>query len=117
VLAPTVLTDVKDGMKVVDQEIFAPCVCICPFDCLDEAFYHANNTPFGLAAGIFTANLDTGLRAARALRFGSVHINETSSARGDAMPFGGVKHSGFGREGPKYAIREVTEERLVTLNT
>lgn len=116
VLQPTILTELRDGMKVLDQEIFAPCVSVLPFDVLDDAFVHANNTPFGLAAGIFTQDVNKGIRAARALRFGSVHINETSSARGDAMPFGGVKDSGFGHEGPKYAIREVTEERLVTVS-
>jgi len=71
--------------------------------------------PYGLAAGLFTNDLKTAFRAARALRFGGVHINEASSARVDVMPFGGVKDSGFGREGPAYAIREMTEERLVTI--
>jgi succinate-semialdehyde dehydrogenase/glutarate-semialdehyde dehydrogenase len=103
-------------MKVLDQEIFAPCISIISFDALDEAITHANNTPFGLAAGVFTQDMNQALHAARSLRFGSIHINETSSARGDAMPFGGVKNSGFGHEGPKYAIRELTEEHLVTLN-
>jgi succinate-semialdehyde dehydrogenase/glutarate-semialdehyde dehydrogenase len=64
---------------------------------------------------LFTSNLHTAFRAARALRFGGVHINEASSSRVDAMPFGGVKDSGFGWEGPAYAIREMTEERLVTV--
>lgn len=116
-MQPTLITDVQDGMKVVDHEIFAPCVVLLPFDHLEAALTHANNTPYGLAAGVFTRDLNTALRASRALRFGSVHINETSSARADAMPFGGVKASGFGHEGPRYAIRELTEERLVTFNT
>lgn len=116
VLQPAILTDVQDGMKVVDKEIFAPCVAVLAFDGLEDALTHANNTPFGLAAGVFTSDVNTALRAAKGLRFGSVHINETSSARADAMPFGGVKDSGFGHEGPRYAIRELTEERLVTFN-
>lgn len=116
VLEPTVLSDVGRGLKVLEQEVFAPLISVLPFSSLDEAVAHANGTPFGLAAGIFTRDIDRAIRAARHLRFGSVHINETSSSRGDAMPFGGVKDSGYGHEGPRYAIREVTEERLVTLN-
>lgn len=116
ILSATVITDVRDGMRVIEEEIFAPCVSVMPFDNFDSAIAHANNTPFGLAAGIFTEDLARGIQAARGMRFGAIHINETSSARSDAMPFGGVKESGFGREGPAYAIRELTEERLVTIN-
>jgi acyl-CoA reductase-like NAD-dependent aldehyde dehydrogenase len=112
---PTVLHRVNDQMRVVCEEIFAPVVSIIEFDHLDEAIARANASPFGLAAGLFTSNLQVAFRAARALRFGGVHINEASSARVDVMPFGGVKDSGFGREGPAYAIREMTEERLVTI--
>ncbi|MCP4559098.1 MAG: aldehyde dehydrogenase family protein [Bosea sp.] len=115
VMQPTVLTNVRNGMKVVDQEIFAPVVSVLPFSELGEALRWANDTPYGLAAGIFTRDVGSALGAARKLRFGSVHINETSSSRADAMPFGGVKDSGFGHEGPRYAIRELTEERLITL--
>lgn len=117
VMRPTILTGARDGMKVVDAEMFAPCMVVLPFERLDHALAHANNTPYGLAAGVFTRNVDDALRAIRTLRFGSVHINETSSARADAMPFGGLKSSGFGHEGPRYAIRELTEERLVTFNS
>lgn len=112
---PTVLTQVNDKMRVVCEEIFAPVVSIIEFDHLDEAINGANASPFGLAAGLFTADLKTAFRTARALQFGGVHINEASSARVDIMPFGGVKDSGFGREGPAYAIREMTEERLITV--
>lgn len=116
VLQPTVLTDVKPDMKVVCEEIFAPVMSVIEVDSVDDAVAQANAQPFGLSAGLFTSNLHTALRAARALRFGGVHINEASSARVDAMPFGGVKDSGFGWEGPAYAIREMTEERLITLS-
>lgn len=116
VLAPIVLRGVREGMKVSDQEIFGPVVSIIPFDEFDDALRGANSTPYGLAAGVFTRDLVRGLAAARTLRFGAVHINEASSARADGMPFGGVKASGYGHEGPKYAIRELTEERLITLN-
>jgi succinate-semialdehyde dehydrogenase/glutarate-semialdehyde dehydrogenase len=115
-LSPTLLTNVKDGMEVVDQEIFAPVISVLPFDDLEEAVRHANNTRYGLAAGIFTRDVNRALACAKKLRFGSIHINETSSARADGMPYGGVKESGHGQEGPKYAMRELTEERLVTFN-
>ncbi len=115
VLLPTVLTHVKDDMRVYCEEIFAPVVCMIEFDTLDEAVARANDSAFGLAAGLFTRDLSTALRTAPRLAFGGVHINEASSARVDIMPFGGVKDSGFGREGPGYAIREMTEERLITV--
>jgi acyl-CoA reductase-like NAD-dependent aldehyde dehydrogenase len=115
VMQPTVLTDVKHDMKVVCEEIFAPVISIVEVDGIDEAVALANNTAFGLSVGLFTSNLHTAFNAARQLRFGGVHINEASSARVDAMPFGGVKDSGFGWEGPAYAIREMTEERLITV--
>jgi succinate-semialdehyde dehydrogenase/glutarate-semialdehyde dehydrogenase len=114
-LEPTVLTGVSDTMRVVCQEIFAPVVSIIEFDHLDEAVARANAQPFGLSVGLFTSNLHAAFSAARELRFGGIHINEASSARVDVMPFGGVKDSGYGREGPAYAIREMTEERLVTI--
>jgi succinate-semialdehyde dehydrogenase / glutarate-semialdehyde dehydrogenase len=115
VMQPTVLREVRSGMKVIDQEIFAPVVSLLPFSDLREAVRWANDTPYGLAAGLFTGDVGNAITAAKTLRFGSVHINETSSSRADAMPFGGVKDSGFGHEGPHYAIRELTEERLITL--
>jgi succinate-semialdehyde dehydrogenase/glutarate-semialdehyde dehydrogenase len=115
VFAPTVLDRVEDTMRVVCEEIFAPVVCLMEFDDIDDAVARANASPFGLAAGLFTTNLKTAFRVSRALRFGGVHVNEASSARIDVMPFGGVKDSGYGREGPAYAIREMTEERLITI--
>ena len=112
---PTVLHGVTSAMRVVCEEIFAPVVSIIEFDDVSEAIAGANASPYGLAAGLFTSDLKTAFRTARALDFGGVHINEASSARIDVMPFGGVKDSGFGREGPAYAIREMTEERLITV--
>ncbi len=116
VMQPTVLTQVTDDMKVMCEEIFAPVLSVVEFDGIDAAVAQANGTPFGLSVGLFTSNLHTAFWAARALRFGGVHVNEASSARVDAMPFGGVKDSGFGWEGPAYAIREMTEERLLTVS-
>ncbi len=115
VLPPTVLAGVREDMRVYCEEIFAPVVCLVEFDELDEAVRRANDSPYGLAAGLFTSNLSTALRTARRMNFGGVHINEASSARVDVMPFGGIKDSGFGREGPAYAVREMTEERLITV--
>lgn len=116
ILEPAILLNVKSGMRVMDEEIFAPVVSVIPFDDLGDAVAQANMTPFGLSSGIFTRDINRGLDAAKKLRFGSVHLNETSSARADGMPFGGVKASGFGKEGPLFAIREMTEERLITFN-
>jgi succinate-semialdehyde dehydrogenase/glutarate-semialdehyde dehydrogenase len=115
VFSPTVLTNVNASMTVMQKEIFGPVVTIRPFRELDEAIREANDTPYGLAAGIFTQSIERGLTAAQQLRFGSVHINETSSSRLDLYPYGGVKMSGHGKEGPKYAIMEMTEERLITI--
>jgi acyl-CoA reductase-like NAD-dependent aldehyde dehydrogenase len=111
---PTILVDATSRMRVMCEEIFAPVISIVPYDLLDTAMADINATPYGLAAGIFTTNVNTAMQAARQLEVGTVHVNETSSSRVDVMPYGGVKESGFGREGPKYAIHEMTDERLIT---
>ncbi|HEX6463475.1 MAG TPA: aldehyde dehydrogenase family protein, partial [Vicinamibacterales bacterium] len=115
ILHPTVLADVDPSMRAVCEEIFAPVVSLVPFDSVDEAIDRANATPYGLAAGVFSRDISRVMRAARRLRVGLVHINDASSARVDLIPFAGVKQSGIGREGPKYAMQEMTEERLVTI--
>jgi succinate-semialdehyde dehydrogenase/glutarate-semialdehyde dehydrogenase len=116
VLQPTVLSNVRPGMSVIDREIFAPVVSVLPVDNLNEAIHGVNSMPFGLAAGIFTQDLSKAFAAARTIKVGALHINETSSSRVDSMPYGGVKDSGFGREGPAYAVREMTDERVVTIS-
>lgn len=116
VISPAILTRVPETGRVWCQEAFAPLVAIRPFDDFDAAIASANSSPYGLSAGIFSQDIDRCLSAARRLRFGTIQINETSSARSDVMPFGGVKDSGFGKEGPWHAMREMTEERLVTFN-
>jgi acyl-CoA reductase-like NAD-dependent aldehyde dehydrogenase len=115
VIAPTVLSGVDPKLDVMSREVFGPVVSIVPFDELPVAIDQINDTPYGLAAGIFTADLTSALTAAEGLRMGSVHINETSSSRVDLMPYGGVKDSGMGVEGPRYAIEEMTEQRLITI--
>jgi succinate-semialdehyde dehydrogenase/glutarate-semialdehyde dehydrogenase len=117
VIPPTLLTDIASTMTVSCQEIFGPVVCIEPFSRIEDAIARINGTPFGLATGVFTNRLDDAFRLARQLQVGGVHINETSSSRVDMMPYGGSKDSGFGREGPHYAILEMTEERMVTIST
>jgi succinate-semialdehyde dehydrogenase/glutarate-semialdehyde dehydrogenase len=117
VVPPTLLTNISDTMNVGCCEIFGPVVCIVPFSTLDQAIERVNATPFGLATGLFTNRLGDALSAAQRLEVGGVHINETSSSRVDLMPYGGSKDSGFGREGPHYAVHEMTEERIVTFTT
>jgi acyl-CoA reductase-like NAD-dependent aldehyde dehydrogenase len=114
-LQPTVLADVTHDMKVSCQEVFGPLCTVSPYDSSEEAFELANATEYGLQAGIFTANLKTALAAAAALEFGGVTVNEAPTFRADQMPYGGVKESGNTKEGPHYAVREMTEERLVVL--
>lgn len=115
-LEPTVLADTKPGMRVVSEEVFAPVVTVLPFETIDDAIRQVNATNFGLAAGIFTRDIDRALGAAKALHVGVVHINEPPTSRADLMPFAGVKDSGLGTEGPKYAMHDMTEARLVTVS-
>jgi succinate-semialdehyde dehydrogenase / glutarate-semialdehyde dehydrogenase len=115
-LYPTILRDVTGSMRVVCEEIFAPVLSIIPYVSFDEAITAVNATPFGLAAGLFTRDLTRALTAARRIHVGVVHLNEPSSSRVDLIPFAGVKQSGVGREGPKYAMQEMTEERLITIS-
>jgi succinate-semialdehyde dehydrogenase/glutarate-semialdehyde dehydrogenase len=116
VLPPVLLAGVDGSMQVGCREVFGPVVCVVPFATLDEAIARVNATPYGLATGIFTNRLDDAFAAARRLEVGGVHVNETSSSRVDLMPYGGSKDSGFGREGPRYAVHEMTEERIVTFS-
>lgn len=115
-LTPAVLADVQPHMRVVCQETFAPVVTVQTYETLDEALRIANDSAFGLQAGVFTGSLAVAMAAGRGLRVGGVMINDTSFYRAGQMPYGGVKHSGMGREGPRYAIEEMTELRLVVLN-
>ncbi|EUB99290.1 Aldehyde Dehydrogenase [Rhizobium sp. CF080] len=113
-VAPTLLRDVPPTMKIGCQELFGPVVSIEAYRSSEQAIARINSTAYGLASGVFTNRLDDAFLFARKLHVGGVHINETSSSRVDLMPYGGSKDSGFGREGPHYAIREMSEERVVT---
>ncbi len=114
-LRPTVIADAPTDALVSCEEVFGPLCTVTPFDTLDDAIALANGTRFGLQAGVFTSDLKSALRAATELEFGGVTVNEAPTFRADQMPYGGVKDSGNTREGPAYAIREMTEERLVVL--
>jgi acyl-CoA reductase-like NAD-dependent aldehyde dehydrogenase len=115
-LVPTLLTDVTPDMKVCALEVFGPVVGIQAYDTLDDAIALANDTVYGLQAAIFTQNVGAALRAVRALDFGGVLVNEVPTWRADQMPYGGVRDSGNTREGPHYAVREMTELRMVSIN-
>ncbi|MCZ7525010.1 MAG: aldehyde dehydrogenase family protein [Acidimicrobiia bacterium] len=114
-LLPTVLTGATPDMKVCTLEVFGPVVAVATFRELDDALRLANDTRYGLQAAVFTADLSTALRAARELDFGGVLVNEVPTWRADQMPYGGVRDSGNTREGPAYAVREMTETRLVVV--
>jgi acyl-CoA reductase-like NAD-dependent aldehyde dehydrogenase len=114
-LRPTVIAGAPPEAKVSCEEVFGPLCTVTPFDTLEDAIAQANGTRFGLQAGIFTSDVKSALRAAGELEFGGVTVNEAPTFRADQMPYGGVKDSGNTREGPAYAVREMTEERLVVL--
>jgi acyl-CoA reductase-like NAD-dependent aldehyde dehydrogenase len=114
-LRPTLLGDVDLDMKVACDEVFGPVVTLARVRDLDEAVEKANGTGYGLQAGIFTSNISKALQATRVLDFGGVTVNEAPTYRADQMPYGGVKESGNTREGPKYAVHEMTEPRLVII--
>jgi acyl-CoA reductase-like NAD-dependent aldehyde dehydrogenase len=114
--APTVLTGTRPDMKVISEEVFGPVVIVEPYDELDAALAAVNATRYGLQAGIYTTDWRAAWRAYEALEVGAVLVNEVPTWRSDPMPYGGVKDSGFGREGIRYAIEEMTEPRLLVLN-
>jgi len=115
--APTVLEGVKEDAKVCAQEVFAPLVALYPFSRFDDALASVNRSRYGLQAGVFTGNLQHALQAYDRLETGGVIINDVPTYRIDHMPYGGVKDSGTGREGPRYAIEEMTEPKLLVINT
>jgi acyl-CoA reductase-like NAD-dependent aldehyde dehydrogenase len=115
VIRPTVIANPGAEDDVSCEEVFGPVCTVTAVDSLEEAIELANGTRYGLQAGIFTASIDAALRAAQELDFGGVTVNEAPTFRSDQMPYGGVKDSGNTREGPHYAVREMTEDRLVVV--
>jgi acyl-CoA reductase-like NAD-dependent aldehyde dehydrogenase len=116
VLRPTLVDNATPDMKVCELEVFGPVVAVIRYDEFEDALKMANDTRYGLQAGVFTANVDKALRAARVLDFGGVLVNEVPTFRADQQPYGGLRDSGNTREGPAWSVREMTEERLVILN-
>ncbi|MDP9491865.1 MAG: aldehyde dehydrogenase family protein [Actinomycetota bacterium] len=113
---PTVIANAGIDLKVSCEEVFGPVVTVNRYSTLDEAIELANSTKYGLQGGIFTANIRNAMKAAAELEFGGITINEAPTFRADQMPYGGVKESGNTKEGPAYAVRELTEERLVVID-
>ncbi|GGA35876.1 aldehyde dehydrogenase family protein [Psychrobacillus lasiicapitis] len=112
-LEPTILENVDLEMKVVCQEVFAPIIAIVPFDTEEEVVNYANDSRYGLQAGVFTNNINLAMRVAESLETGGVWINEASVKRYDHIPYGGVKESGIGKEGIHYAIEEMTDLKFI----
>jgi acyl-CoA reductase-like NAD-dependent aldehyde dehydrogenase len=115
-ITPTLLVDVEPDMKVVCNEVFGPAVSVQRYSDLDTIIELISENEFGLQCGIFTGSVTTAIDAAKRLRTGGVIINGTSTWRVDQLPYGGVKSSGIGREGPRYAIRDMTDERFIVFN-
>ncbi len=113
---PTVIASAGPSLKVSCEEVFGPVVTVTRYRTLDEAIELANSTKYGLQGGIYTGSIRTAMRAAAELEFGGVTINEAPTFRADQMPYGGLKESGNTKEGPAYAVRELTEERLVVID-
>lgn len=113
---PTVLTDVKPEMKVMAQELFAPVVCFIPFSDFSDAVRMADDSVYGLQAGVYTSDIEKAFQAVKGIRVGGVIVNDVPTYRADQMPYGGVKESGMGREGLKFAIEEMTDIKMVVLN-
>jgi acyl-CoA reductase-like NAD-dependent aldehyde dehydrogenase len=112
-ITPTVLADLPSTARMSCNEVFGPVVAVNEYSSLEEAIGQANATPYGLQGGIFTKNISRAFEAARTLQCGGILINDVPSFRSDPMPYGGTKESGIGREGPKYAIEEMTDTKLI----
>ncbi len=113
IYVPTVVADVSPEARISCDELFGPAVAVTRFESIDEAIALANHSIYGLAAGIFTENLEWAMRFAREVEAGNLMINWGPQWRADLMPYGGLKDSGFGKEGPRYAVEEMTELKLV----
>jgi len=113
---PAVVADVKPEMRISRDELFGPAVAVTPFDTIEEAIRLANDSVYGLAAGIFTQNVEWAMKFAREVEAGNLHINWGPQWRVDLMPYGGLKESGFGKEGPRYAVEEMTELKMVVFH-
>jgi len=116
VFAPTIVADVKPEMRISCEELFGPAVAVTSVDTVEQAIALANDSDYGLGAGIFTRDINSALRFAREVQSGTVQINWTPLWRADLMPYGGFKNSGIGKEGPRYAVEEMTELKTVVFH-
>ncbi len=117
VVAPTLVGDVDPGMELSRSELFGPAVALTPVSGIDEAIALANDSEYGLGAGLFTSDLGSALRFAKEVDSGSIQINSSPLWRADLMPYGGLKGSGIGKEGPSSAIEEMTELKTVVFHS
>jgi aldehyde dehydrogenase (NAD+) len=113
---PTILVDVTPDMRVCREEVFGPVVTVEPYQTFEEAIRRVNDSPYGLQAGVFTRDLERAMLAHREIRVGGLIVNDVSAFRADQMPYGGSKESGYGREGLRYAMQEMTEPRIMVLS-
>jgi len=113
---PTILANTTPEMKVRCEEIFGPVMTVQPYQTFEEALAEVNNSPYGLQAGVFTSSIERAMLAHRELEVGGVIVNDMSAFRADQMPYGGSKESGYGREGLRYAMEEMTEPRIMVLS-
>ena len=113
---PTLLSNVKPEMKISSDDVFGPVVGVTSVNNIDDAITLANDTDYGLSAAIFTQNIDWAMKFAREVDSGNLMVNWGTQWRADLMPYGGLKSSGMGKEGPKYAVEEMTELKMVILH-
>jgi acyl-CoA reductase-like NAD-dependent aldehyde dehydrogenase len=114
--APTIVSDVTPQMRIAREELFGPAVAVCPVDSVDQAIELANETAYGLSAAIFTNDIRRAWQFVRKTEAGNLHVNWTPLWRADFMPYGGLKQSGIGKEGPRYAVEEMTESKTVVFH-
>jgi acyl-CoA reductase-like NAD-dependent aldehyde dehydrogenase len=116
VYSPTVLTDVTPDMKVCKEEVFGPVITVERYETFEDALAKVNDSPYGLQAGVFTKDIERAMLAHREIEVGGLIVNDVSAFRADQMPYGGAKESGYGREGLRYAMEEMTEPRIMVLS-
>jgi acyl-CoA reductase-like NAD-dependent aldehyde dehydrogenase len=116
VIQPTVLVNVTPDMKVCREEVFGPVIAVERYQTFEEAVAKVNDSAYGLQAGVFTSSIDRAMLAHRDIEVGGVIVNDVSAFRADQMPYGGSKESGYGREGLRYAMEEMTEPRIMVLS-
>jgi acyl-CoA reductase-like NAD-dependent aldehyde dehydrogenase len=115
-LSPAIVAGVSPRARISQEELFGPAVAVAPAESIEEAISMSNDSKYGLSAGIFTRNLDWAMKFVKEVESGNLHVNWGPQWRADLMPYGGLKESGFGKEGPHYAIQEMTELKMVVLH-